>query len=142
MEDKIVKTMTRMLLPFIQLYGIFIILNGHISPGGGFAGGAMIGTSLILYTIVFGLPKARKKFSHRAAEFMESGGLILYVAIGLIALIFGLPFLTNIEAHFPLGDPGKILSAGMIPIIMIGIGIKVFSTMVSLFHILIEEEIS
>ncbi|HOI47013.1 MAG TPA: MnhB domain-containing protein [Bacilli bacterium] len=138
MEDKIVKTISRIIIPFIQLYGVFIILHGHLSPGGGFSGGTLFGTSLILLTLVFGMKPAKKKFSHRASEIAESGGLIIFVAIGLIGLIVGGRFLMNIEAGFPLGTPGKLLSAGMIPLLMIGIGIKVASTMITLFHILIE----
>jgi multicomponent Na+:H+ antiporter subunit B len=140
MHDTIVKSMTRIVVPFVQLYGIFIILNGHVSPGGGFSGGALIGTSLILYTLVFGLDRAKQKFSHRASEFAESGGIILFIMIGLIGLAFGGTFLTNIQAGFPKGTAGSLLSAGMIPLLMIGIGIKVASTMITLFHILIEEE--
>ncbi|MFP4187368.1 MAG: MnhB domain-containing protein [Acholeplasmataceae bacterium] len=141
MNDIILKTITRMIVPMIQAYGIYIILYGHVSPGGGFSGGAMIGTSLILYTLVFGLKKGKKKFSHRASEIAESGGILVFIAIGLIGMITAGRFLTNVEAGFPRGEPGTLLSAGMIPILMIGIGIKVASTMVTLFHMLIEEEI-
>lgn len=141
MEDRIVKSITRMVIPFIQLYGIFVILHGHITPGGGFSGGALIGTSLILYTLVFGLPKAKIKFSHRMSQIAESGGIIIYVGIGLIGLFLSGQFLTNIQAGFPLGEPGELLSSGMIPLLMIAIGIKVASTMVSLFHLLIEGDL-
>jgi multicomponent Na+:H+ antiporter subunit B len=141
MNDVIVKSITKIIIPFAQVYGIFIILHGHISPGGGFSGGALIGSTLILYTLVFGLKKGEKKFSHRASEFSESGGIFIYVLIGFIGLIFGGSFLTNIAAGFPIGTPGEILSGGMIPILMVGIGIKVASTMISLFHILIEGEV-
>ena len=140
MNNLIVSTITRMVVPFIQLYGIYIILHGHISPGGGFSGGALIGTSLILYTLVFGVKKAEKKFSHRVSEIAESGGILLYIAVGLIGMIVAGSFLTNLEAGFPKGEVGTLLSAGMIPILMIGIGIKVASTMITLFHTLIEEE--
>ncbi len=139
MNDTIIKTITRIVIPFVQLYGIFVILHGHISPGGGFSGGALIGTSLILYTVVFGLEKGKKKFSHRLSEFAESGGILLFIMVGLIGLFLGGSFLTNRDAGFPMGEPGSLLSSGMIPILMIGIGIKVASTMISLFHILIEE---
>jgi multicomponent Na+:H+ antiporter subunit B len=138
MEDRIVKSISRIIIPFIQLYGVFIILHGHVSPGGGFSGGTLFGTSLILLTLVFGMKPAKKKFSHRASEIAESGGLILYVGIGFIGLILTGKFLTNIEAGFPIGTPGELLSAGMIPLLMIGIGIKVASTVITLFHILIE----
>jgi multicomponent Na+:H+ antiporter subunit B len=140
MNDVIVKSITRLVIPFVQLYGVFIILHGHISPGGGFSGGALIGTSLVLYTLVFGVAKAEKKFSHRVSEFAESGGILLYLVIGIIGIIFAGSFLANIEAGFPIGKPGELLSGGMIPILMIGIGIKVASTFITLFHTLIEEE--
>ncbi|MBE0700198.1 MAG: MnhB domain-containing protein [Acholeplasmataceae bacterium] len=142
MSDTIVKSITRIIVPFIQVYGIFIILHGHVSPGGGFSGGALIGTSLILYTLVFGLKEGKRKFSHRISEIAESGGIMIFIAVGLVGMVLGGRFLMNMEAGFPLGEPGKLLSAGMIPLLMIGVGIKVASTMVTLFHTLIEEEIS
>jgi len=142
MDDLIVKTVVRIIIPFVQLFGIYIILHGHVSPGGGFAGGTLIGTSFILYTLVFGIGPAKKKFSHRMSEFAESGGIILYLAIGVVGMVVAGSFLTNAEAGFPLGEAGSLLSGGMIPLLMIGIGIKVASTMVTLFHTLIEEETS
>ncbi len=141
MNDIIVKNITRIVMPFAQMYGIFIILNGHISPGGGFAGGAVIGTTLILYTLVFGREKGKVKFSHKAAEISESGGIMLFVIVGLIGLFVAGRFLSNLEGGFFEGEIGTIISGGFIPILMIGIGIKVASTMISLFNILIDEEI-
>lgn len=141
MNDIIIKNITRIVIPFAQVYGIFIILNGHVSPGGGFAGGAIIGTTLILYTLVFGREKGRKKFSHKASEIAESGGILMFVIVGLIGLVIAGRFLTNIAAGFPEGVIGNIISGGMIPILMIGIGIKVTSTMISLFNLLIDEAI-
>ncbi|MFP4478678.1 MAG: MnhB domain-containing protein [Candidatus Izemoplasmatales bacterium] len=140
MNDIIIKNITRIIIPFAQIYGIFIILNGHISPGGGFAGGAVIGTTLILYTLVFGREKGKKKFSHRTSEIAESGGIMLFVFVGIVGIIFAGSFLTNLEAGFPSGELGVVLSGGFIPILMIGIGIKVTSTMISLFNLLIDEE--
>jgi len=139
MNDIIIKNITRIVIPFAQAYGMFVILNGHISPGGGFAGGAIIGTSLILYTLVFGREKGKKKFSHRASEIAESGGIIVFVTIGLIGLFLAGSFLTNLAAGFPEGTIGEIISGGMIPLLMIGIGIKVASTMITLFNLLIDE---
>jgi multicomponent Na+:H+ antiporter subunit B len=142
MNDIIVKTITRIIIPFAQVYGIYVVLNGHISPGGGFAGGAIIGTTLILYTLVFGREKGKKKFSHRASEIAESGGIIVFVIVGLVGMILGGRFLMNLAAGFPEGTLGTILSGGMIPLLMIGIGIKVASTMISLFNLLIDEGVS
>ena len=139
MNDIIIKNITRIVIPFAQVYGMFIILNGHISPGGGFAGGAIIGTTLILYTLVFGREKGRKKVSHKATEIAESGGILWFVLIGLVGMLVAGRFLTNTEAGFLEGELGEILSGGMIPLLMIGIGIKVASTMISLFNLLIDE---
>ena len=142
MNDIIIKTITRIVIPFTQVYGIFIILNGHVSPGGGFAGGAIIGTTLVLYTLVFGREKGQKKFSHRISEITESGGIMFFILIGLIGLLIGGSFLTNIDAGFPEGEVGNILSGGMIPLLMIAIGIKVTSTIINLFNLLIDEGLS
>ena len=138
MKDDILKTIARIITPFIQLYGIFIILNGHISPGGGFAGGTMIGTSLILYTFVFGVRQAKGKFSEKASALAESGGIIMYILIGVIGIVVAGHFLANKGAGFDMGTPGSLWSAGMIPLLMIAIGIKVASTFITIFHTLIE----
>ncbi len=139
MNDIIIKNITRIVIPFVQVYGIFIILNGHVSPGGGFAGGAIIGTSLILYTLVFGRDMGNKKFSHRVSEIAESGGIMFFIFIGILGLFIGGSFLMNIDAGFPQGEVGSILSGGIIPLLMIAIGIKVTSTMINLFNLLIDE---
>ncbi len=140
MDDLIVKTIIRLIVPFIQLYGIFIILHGHISPGGGFSGGAVLGASIILYTLSFGLKKASKKLPHKVSQVMESGGILWYMFVGLLGIIFGGSFLANKGAGFFMGEAGNLLSAGIIPLLTIGIGIKVASTMVTLFHTIIEED--
>jgi multicomponent Na+:H+ antiporter subunit B len=139
MDSLIVKTITRLLVPFIFLYGIFIISHGHLTPGGGFSGGAFIGGGLILYTIVFGAKQAERLFPSSVAEWLESGGILFYIAVGLVGLFTVDSFLTNIEAGFGIGTPGTLWSAGMIPILMITIGIKVASTFLTLFRGLLEE---
>ncbi len=140
MDDLIVKTITRLIVPFIQIYGIFIILHGHISPGGGFSGGAVLGASMILYTLSFGLEKAEKKLSPKTASILESSGILWYILIGLLGIALGGSFLSNKEVGFFMGLPGELLSSGMIPLLAIGIGIKVASTMITLFHTIIEED--
>ncbi|GAB6085272.1 MnhB domain-containing protein [Alkaliphilus crotonatoxidans] len=140
MDDIIVKTITRLIIPFIQIYGIFIILHGHISPGGGFSGGAVLGASMILFTLSFGLKRATKKVSHKTSAIVESSGILWYILIGLLGIVLGGAFLTNRGAGFFMGLPGNLISAGMIPLLTIAIGIKVASTMITLFHTIIEED--
>ena len=138
MSDNIVRTITRLMFPFIVLFGFYIVLHGHISPGGGFSGGALIGSALILYTLVFGVEASLKKFSPTLATFSESGGILWIVLLGLIGLAFGGHFLASIPSLNALSEAGRLISGGLIPFIMIGIALKVTSTMISLFHLLIE----
>lgn len=140
MDDLIVKTITRIIVPFIQLYGIFVIMHGHISPGGGFSGGAILGASLILYTLAYGYEHASKKVSHRVSAIMESGAILWFIAMGLVGIIVGGNFLENKSAGFYMGDLSVLFNAGFIPLITLGIGIKVASTMITLFHTIIEED--
>lgn len=140
MNDLILKTITKMLLPFIQLYGVYVVMHGHVSPGGGFSGGAILGASLILYIIVFGLKQGEQKLNHRTSLLIESGGVAWYMIIGLIGLYFTGSYLANQDAGFFMGEAGLLLSAGMIPLITIGVGLKVASTMITLFTTIVKEQ--
>lgn len=140
MDDLIVKNITKIVTPFIQLYGIFIILHGHISPGGGFAGGAVIGASLILYTLAYGLDEGHKLTPHNLTSKVESGGILWFVLLGMVGILFGGRFLDNQSAGFYMGGFGNIISGGLISLATIGIGLKVASTMITLFHSTIQED--
>jgi len=139
-DDLIVKTITRMIVPFIQLYGVFVILHGHISPGGGFSGGAIVGASLILYTLAFGLKKGHQKIPHSIASKIETGGILWFISLGMVGILAGGNFLENQSAGFYMGDLGAVISSGLIALATIGIGLKVGSTIITLFHAMIEEE--
>jgi multicomponent Na+:H+ antiporter subunit B len=140
MNDRIVKTVSQWVMPFIQLYGIYIVLHGHLSFGGGFSGGALFGSSLILFTVVFGLDASDKQLPHSVSTWLESLGILVYVAVGLVGLLAAKPFLTNQAAGYDMGDFGRLWSAGMIPMLTVAIGVKVASTMITLFQRLLKEE--
>jgi len=140
MNDLIVKLISRLLIPFIQLYGIYIILHGHLSFGGGFSGGALVGSSLMLYAIIFGLKESVKKLPHSVSQFIESFGVLAYIIIGFIGMILVGSFLSNKSAGFSLGEFGTLFSAGMIPLLTLAIGIKVASTMITLLQRLLKED--
>ncbi|MBS4022952.1 MAG: MnhB domain-containing protein [Dethiobacter sp.] len=140
MEDIIVRYISRMLVPFVQLYGLYVILHGHLSPGGGFSGGAVVASSMILYALAFNLAEGTKKLSHDASSVLESGGALIFAGMGLFAILLGTNFLGNRVAGFPLGTPGNLFSSGAIMVITAGVGIKVASTMITLFYTLIEGE--
>ncbi len=140
MEDQIVQFIARLVAPFIQVYGIYIILHGHLSPGGGFSGGAIFGASLVLLAIAFNLSTGIRQLSHSTASLLESGGALGYLFTGLAGLLCGGSYLANRAGGFWLGVPGELFSSGAILIITVFVGAKVASTIVTLFYNLIERE--
>lgn len=140
MDDLIVRTITRIIVPFIQVYGIFIVMHGHVSPGGGFSGGSVIGASLILFTLAYSYEDAAKKMPHSVGKVIESSAVLWYATMGLVGIIMGGNLFENKSAGFYMGDLSYLFNAGMIPLITLGVGMKVASTMITLFHTIIEEE--
>ena len=89
----IVKTITRLTVGLILLYGIYIVLHGHLSPGGGFAGGVIIALSFIHLMLAFGRDLALKKLSQAAASVLESLGALMFLTVALLGLTGGFFFL-------------------------------------------------
>lgn len=140
MEDQIMRLTSRLVAPFIQVYGIYIILHGHLSPGGGFSGGAIFGASLVLVALSFNLEAGVKQISHQTASVLESGGALGFALTGLLAIALGGNYLANRAAGFPLGEAGALFSSGAIFVITVFLGIKVASTIATLFYNIIEKE--
>lgn len=128
--DAILQRVTRLVVPVIFLFGFYIILNGHLSPGGGFSGGATIGAGLILYVTTFGFHKTQKFFSEKTYDIVKVGALSLYSITMIYYFYTGANMLKNI---IPLGTPGNILSSGMILPINIFVGLEVACTMYAFF---------
>ncbi|MFW6266270.1 MAG: MnhB domain-containing protein [Halanaerobiales bacterium] len=138
-DDQIITIITSLLLPFITLFGIYLIFHVHLSPGGGFSGGTVVGSAFILFSLAYGISVQERKISHRTSTFLESMGAIWYVFIGLAGIFAGYEFLTN-DPVFSLGEIGTLFSSGTVQLINIGIGIKVASTIISLFDSIGGEE--
>ncbi len=115
--------------------GIMTILGGHITPGGGFQGGAMIASGVILSILVYGLGNSPIEFSHTYIEVFESIGALGFISLGLVGLFAGGFFLYNVGADIFNIIPASIQSvfhypdvtnAGIIPYLNIFVGLKVF----------------
>lgn len=114
----ILRTGSHLLFPLILLFGAYVFVHGHLTPGGGFQGGAVIASGFLLMYLTFpGQSIDKKSFS-----VVESLGGLIFVGIGLLGLIFSGYFLTN---FLPKGIPNTIFSAGIIPIIYIAVGLKI-----------------
>ena len=114
----ILRTGSRLLFPLILLFGAYIFVHGHLTPGGGFQGGAVIASGFLLMYLAF--PK--QSIDKKSFSVVESLGGLIFVGIGLLGLIFSGYFLTN---FLPKGIPNTIFSAGIIPIIYIAVGLKI-----------------
>ena len=125
----IVKTITRLTVGLILLFGIYIVLHGHITPGGGFAGGVIIALSFIHLMLAFGKEFALEKFSRAATSLFESAGALMFLTIALLGFTGGYFFLNFIGK----GEPFRLLSAGMIPLCNIAISFKVGAGLFAVF---------
>jgi multicomponent Na+:H+ antiporter subunit B len=131
----IVKKVAQLVAGLIFIYGIYIMLHGHLTPGGGFAGGALIAGAFILLILAFGSSALNLRREVIGSSVTESAAILIVVILALMALLFGTKvFFTN---YLPPGTPGKLLSAGIIPLYNIFIGIEVAGAILTIFLALV-----
>lgn len=129
-NDVILQKVAFILVPMIMIFGIYIILNGHLSPGGGFSGGAIIGAGLILYLNAFGFEKTGKFFTEKTYKWVCFGSLSFYCLAKTYSFFTGA---NHIESAIPKGVPGDILSSGLILPLNIAVGLVVACTMYTFY---------
>ena len=123
-----------LVLPFIVLFGFFIILFGHVSPGGGFTGGVVLAAAAIVHTTVFSRGEHRAQLVRpEVGKALENGGLLLFLGAGLAGLTLGGSFLANAATGIPLGSPGALASGGLIPFLNLFSGLKVGAGLALIF---------
>lgn len=129
-NDPILQFAARLFVPIIMMFGIYVILNGHLSPGGGFSGGAIIGAGLILHLNAFGFEKTERFFTEKTYK------TVCFAALSFYCLAKSYSFFTganHLESHIPLGKPGAILSSGLILPLNICVGLVVACTMYTFY---------
>lgn len=129
-NDMILQMVAKMLVPPIIIFGIYVILGGHLGPGGGFSGGAVIGAGLILYLNAFGFAKTERFFTAKTYKWMSFGALACYSLSKCYSFYTGA---NHIESIIPLGTPGAIISSGLILILNICVGVVVAGTMYTFY---------
>lgn len=128
--DSILQKITFILFPIIVIFGIYDILNGHLSPGGGFSGGAIIGAGLILYLNAYGFEKTEKFFTEKTYKWISFGALSFYCLAKSYSFFTGANHLNSIVSP---GIPGSILSGGLILPLNICVGLVVACTMYAFY---------
>jgi multicomponent Na+:H+ antiporter subunit B len=125
-SGELLVTGSRLLVPLILLLGVYVFVNGHLTPGGGFQGGAILASAVLLVLLTDPL----LRFGHGLIAAIESTAGLVFVGIGVLGVFLAGGFLDN--RILPVGDLGALFSAGAIPIIYSFIGLKVgaeFSSM-------------
>lgn len=131
----IVKTVVRLLFPLMLLFGVYVILHGHITPGGGFPGGVIIATSVVMVVLAYGSERAKGSLGTIEAEALESFGALMLVVLGILGIIIVGNFLGEV---IPLGTLGNLFSGGNLPILNIAVGIKVGAGLVTIMYAMLE----
>ena len=117
--SEIVETATELLLPMVILFGVYVFMNGHLSPGGGFQGGAIIASGTMF--LLLALPESH--ISRLMIAITESMSGFSYVVVGVLGVVLAGGFLDN--RIMDLGTYGSLFSAGAIPLIYLLVGLKV-----------------
>jgi multicomponent Na+:H+ antiporter subunit B len=132
----IVQKITQIMAPLVFIFGIYIVVHGHLSPGGGFAGGVIMAGAFILQILAHGilLPKLRKE--EHGMEFLESAAILGFLILAGIGLLFSgsVVFFSN---FLNKGTLGELVSAGFIPIENIVVGAEVCAAISAIFIALV-----
>ena len=129
-NDTILQLVATFLVPIIIIFGIYIILNGHLGPGGGFSGGAVIGAGLVLYLNAFGFEKTERFFTEKTYKWVCFFSLSFYCLAKSYSFYTGA---NQLHSVIPKGTPGAILSSGLILPLNIAVGLVVACTIYAFY---------
>lgn len=131
---KIVRTTADLFFPFCLVFGLYVVVHGHLTPGGGFQGGAVMATGTALLLVARAYDDITGKIRKIALKICEAAGLMLFLVAGFSGIFAGRPFMANwmaqtgglfgtVVSHGP--NPGDLNTAGLLPLLNVGVGIEV-----------------
>jgi len=133
--SKIVRLSADIMYPFVVIFGLYVIMHGHITPGGGFQGGAVVATGAALVIVAYAFHDVKGMIPKVLLYLQESMGLLLFIGAGLAGMLLAFPFFFNWLANsgslfgmtVPFGpNPGELNTAGFLPLMNIAVGIEVW----------------
>lgn len=137
----VVQIVTRLMIPFVFMFGLSLIVHGHLTPGGGFQGGVVIGAAFILIGLAYNKEEGRIANPSMIMKALICSGLLIYIFVGLIGIITGKAFLANRCINFPpFGELGELFGGGTLFWINIGVGLVVSGVAIELFYAFLEEK--
>ncbi|MFX1518107.1 MAG: MnhB domain-containing protein [Promethearchaeota archaeon] len=137
--SKIVKTMSDIIFPLIMIFGLYVIAHGHLTPGGGFQGGAVAASGCAMILIAYGSFWTVKKVKEKHLSTLESLGAFAFIGLGFLGLVFGsvffLNFMANTTNFFNIfgsqvafqNTAANINTAGVLPLMNLAVGLKVIA---------------
>ena len=133
----ILRVIAKTLIPLVLLFALYVQFHGDYGPGGGFQAGVIFAAGVILYALIFGLRAARRVFSPVLVQALMAVGVLIYAGTGVVTLLLGGAFLDYnvLDSHHPVH--GQHL--GLL-LIELGVGITVFSVMLTVFYALAGRE--
>jgi multicomponent Na+:H+ antiporter subunit B len=131
----IVKKTTQLIAGMVFMYGVYVIVHGHLTPGGGFAGGVIVAGSLILITLAYGSDFMKLVKEEAGTTIVESLATIMVIMIATTGFLFGTKIFFN--NFLPKGVVGQLVSAGVLPLYNIFVGTEVAASIFIIFLSLI-----
>lgn len=131
----IVKKTTQLIAGMIFMYGIYVIIHGHLTPGGGFAGGVIVAGSFILVTLAYGGDFLKLVKKEAGTTIIESMATLMVIMIAVAGFLFGTRIFFN--NFLPKGVVGQLVSAGVLPLYNIFVGTEVAASIFIIFLSLI-----
>ncbi len=138
-DSPIVLLGARLLSPYIMLFGWYVIIHGHYSPGGGFQGGALLAASLLLIRVAGGSKLAELQIREFATTPLAVIGVVIYFATGLVAMMMGGHFLDYEALPIPGMEPAWLRYTGIL-IIEVGIGLAVMAILIMIYDNMVRGE--
>lgn len=123
-KNIIIKICSSITLPLALLLGIYIVLHGHLSPGGGFQGGVIIASTVLIFYIAYGREKTLNIFNKNKLSKVEEFGALTFIFVASLGIIYGVSFFTNVLNK---GNLGNVFSSGTIFFMNFAVGYKVLA---------------
>ncbi len=129
-RHRVLQVVTKLVIPFVLMFGLYVQFHGDYGPGGGFQAGVIFASAFILHGLIFGLKRTRDVLSPTVLRFMMASGVLLYAGTGLVTMLFGGELLNySVLAHEPThGQHWGIFA------VELGVGITVTGVMITLFY--------
>ncbi len=128
-HHRVLRVVTKLLIPFILLFALYVQFHGDFGPGGGFQAGVIFGSAFILYTLIFGLDNALKVAPPEIVTRLMALGVLLYGGVGIVGILLGGNYL---DYNVLSAEPSQGQHLGIL-LVELGVGITVAATMVTIF---------